>query len=100
MFPTPTPSSLPLYGATACKYNQVSVPLEQATLTIRTTLATSMGGRSNVSQVLRWDATRQAYDQWFPRTVMVLSVECTPRTHRRCRSVILMWCACWQAPKR
>ena len=55
-----------LYGADACQYNEISVPLEQATLTDATALANSMGGSTNVSQVLRWDASLQAYDQWFP----------------------------------
>jgi hypothetical protein len=55
-----------LRGADTCRYNQVSIPLEQATLTDATALANSMGGNANVSLVLRWDATRQAYDQWLP----------------------------------
>jgi hypothetical protein len=55
-----------LVGATACKYNQVSIPLEQSDISDSDKLATSMGGPTKVSQVLRWDATRQAYDQWFP----------------------------------
>jgi hypothetical protein len=55
-----------LKGAAACQYNEISVPLEQAALTDATALANSMGGNTNVSQVLRWDASLQAYDQWFP----------------------------------
>jgi hypothetical protein len=55
-----------LHGAASCQYNVISIPLEQNTLTTATALANSMGGAANVSQVLRWDASRQAYDQWFP----------------------------------
>ena len=68
-----------LVGATACKYNQVSIPLEQSDINdSRRALATSMGGPTNVSQVLRWDATPQAYDQWLPEDGMGRSGECTP----------------------
>ena len=59
-------------GATACKYNQVSIPLEQfapSGISDSQQLAVSMGGSSKVAQVLRWDATRQAYDQWLPGDV-------------------------------
>jgi hypothetical protein len=55
-----------LYGAVGCQYNQVSVPLERSTLTDAALLADSMGGVSNVSQVLHWDADLQSYDQWIP----------------------------------
>ena len=55
-----------LYGASACQYNQISVPLEQGALTTAAALATSMGGTANVGQVLRWDANAQAFDSWIP----------------------------------
>jgi hypothetical protein len=55
-----------LYGADACQYNEVSVPLEQATLTTSRALADSMGGMANVAQVLQWNASLQLYNSWFP----------------------------------
>ncbi len=55
-----------LVGAAACKRNQISIPLEQSGITNSQELAVAMGGPTAVAQVLRWDATRQAYDQWFP----------------------------------
>lgn len=55
-----------LGNVTACKWNEISIPLEQSGLTDATALANSMGGTTNVSQVLRWNAGMQGFDKWFP----------------------------------
>ncbi len=53
-------------GATGCKYNELSVPLDQSALVDADDIADSMGGAADVDQVLRLNATTQDFDSWFP----------------------------------
>ena len=46
--------SFGLVGAATCKYNFISLPLDQGAITLASQLATAIGG---VSQVLQWDPT-------------------------------------------
>lgn len=51
-----------------CKLNDIMVPLDQPSITNANDLALSLGGSSNVSQVLRLNATLQGYDSWYPES--------------------------------
>ncbi len=65
--PAPDSISFTLVGGSpSCKLNDIMIPLDQSTITNATELATSMGGSSNVAQVLQLNANLQAYDKWFP----------------------------------
>ena len=55
-----------LAGATTgCTYNQITIPLEQSSLTNADLVADSISP-SEVAQVLRWNANRQDFDSWDP----------------------------------
>lgn len=55
--------SYSLVGNASCKYNYITVPLSQTSITTADQLATAIG---NVDTVLVWDANAQAFDFWIP----------------------------------
>jgi len=54
-----------LYGASPCKFNDITVPLDRSDITTADELATAIGG---VEQVLQLDATYQVFQAWYPPT--------------------------------
>ena len=51
-----------------CKFQDVSIPLEQSGLTDADLLSDSMGGLTDVEQVLQLNPSTQGYDSWYPAT--------------------------------
>lgn len=49
-----------------CSYNDITVPLEQSTLTESEALADSISTTGGISQVLQWNAGLQMFDVWYP----------------------------------
>jgi hypothetical protein len=62
--PSPAPGSVRwnLVGGSPCRYNFITLPLDQGAITMASQLATAIG---NVSQVLSWDPTT-AYTVYDP----------------------------------
>jgi hypothetical protein len=52
-------------AAGTCSYNEITVPLEQSTLTDANLLAANISA-TEVAAVLRWNATLQVFDSWDP----------------------------------
>lgn len=52
-----------LVGNATCKYNFITVPLSQSSITTADQLATAIG---DVDTVLVWDAASQTFDFWIP----------------------------------
>jgi len=50
-------------SATGCKYNTISIPLDQGSITKASQLASAIGG---VDQVSKWDATTQGFVSYSP----------------------------------
>lgn len=62
--PTQSEISFNLVGSSAsCLYNEISLPLDQATITDADELAAAIG---DVVQVLHWDSMNQWYEFWDP----------------------------------
>jgi len=54
---------VPESAATGCRYNAISIPLDQSSITKASNLAAAIGG---VDSVLDWDASSQSYTTYVP----------------------------------
>ena len=52
--------------ATSCKWNYISLPLDQSSITDAEGLSLAIGDGDDVEEVLMWDANQQLFVSWIP----------------------------------
>lgn len=69
--PAPGDVSFEMLGGTPCRWNHLSLPLEQGVVTTAQALAEAIRGDEStaVEQVLVWNAAEQAFAYWIPSPV-------------------------------